>query len=304
MPATRKPTNSTTAASADAPGWAELATDAKTLSADRSIAAYAIALGDETDAGLLGRVFPAARNVPGDEVGDYLSRIDAELLNFKAAEKLRADATGTVTAAWTGLDPTSLVANGAAKPTLSLTSNLVAAPVEVSGLSVALATGDITATGLPESVLLGPGETRQLPVDLTANGLTAESALEVDGTVDSPWREAAAAFGVALAPQLDATTVTLTPAPSAPAAPAATELPAWLVPAAAAGSAALVLLLGLLALLRRRGELRGAFTITRDGAPVREFMLTGPKVELARAAGPAASGIVGTISPAAPRTAR
>jgi len=281
-------------ATPDAPGWATLAEDATALAAEQSVAAYAIALGDETDAGLLGRVFPEARNVPGDEVGPYLGRIDAELLNFQAAEKLRADANGTVTAAWTNLDATGLVTTGNAQPTLTLTSTLGSAPVEVGDLELTLGNGEVTASGLPETVVLGPGESQQFPVAVTVDDL-AESGggLVVRGTVDSPWREAASEFGVALAPRVDSTAVTLTPTDGATASEV---LRPWLLPVVGGVVAVLAAVGVLVALLRRRPQLRGAFTIERQGATVREFMLTGPRVDLARAAGPAASGLVGTVT--------
>lgn len=279
-------------ATADADGWAELARSAQALTQDRPLAAYAIALGNETDAGLLSKVFPEARNVPGDEVGPYLGRIDAELLNFKAAEKLRADANATVAAEWSGLDAGNLVTTGSSSPTLTLTSHLTSAPVEVRDLRVLVADTPAEVTGFPEAVTLGPGESQQFPVALSVAEAGAGGSLVVRGTVDSAWHEAASGFGVELAPRLEASEVTLEPAPAEEPAPSTgTLLPILL------GAAAVVAVLALLALLlRKRPRMHGTFAITRQGEIVREFMLDAPKLDLTHVAGGAAPELAGTIT--------
>ena len=134
----------------------------------------------------MAQVFPDARMVPGDQIAAYLGRIDAELLNFKAAEKLRADAGAAVTATWADLDAAALAATGSAPATLTLASTLAAAPVEVSGLSVAVGGAAATATGLPAAVTLAPGQAQSVPVQLTVGALSEGGAARWWRA--APWR--------------------------------------------------------------------------------------------------------------------
>ncbi|QIK73022.1 hypothetical protein G7070_13075 [Propioniciclava coleopterorum] len=120
----------------------------------------------------------------------------------------------------------------------------------------------------------------------------------VRGAVDSPWREAAAAMGVPLAPRFEAAGVTLTPVK--PELPIARPDLTPIIAAAAGALAAVLALVGVVvALLRRRPKLHGSLAIARQGATVREFVLDAPTVDLARA-WPGA-GLTGTLRPATSR---
>ena len=172
------------------------------------------------------------------------------------------------------------------------TSHLTSAPVEVRDLRVLVADTPAEVTGFPEAVTLGPGESQQFPVALSVAEAGAGGSLVVRGTVDSAWHEAASGFGVELAPRLEASEVTLEPAPAEEPAPSTgTLLPILL------GAAAVVAVLALLALLlRKRPRMHGTFAITRQGEIVREFMLDAPKLDLTHVAGGAAPELAGTIT--------
>lgn len=278
--------------SADSPGWKELNARAKGLSGATSVAAYAIALGSETDAGLLSDVFPTATKVPGNKIGPHLAGIDRELLGFQAAEKLRADATGSITATWSDVDWAALAASGEATGTLTFTSGLTALPVEVAGLKMSASGIDVTASGLPKAVTLDPGESQGFPVRLTAKGSTEGGSFILSGQVDSPWRKALSGFGVDVAPTLTATRVEVSDRDGT-AAPSTPPTGLWLAAGGAAGVAALI---GLVVLTRRnRRKLSGSLRVTRDGALLREFLLEGPAVSLGTAVGATVPGLSGRV---------
>lgn len=279
------------------PAWVALRAEADALLANKQVAAYAIGLGTGTDAGLLATVFPEATNVSGDRIAEHLAAIDRALLSFRAAERLRPDAAGTVSVQWSELDPTALASSATTNATLTLTSNLTSAPVELNGLALSAEGLDGLTADLPASVTLGPGESQSFPVSLQVQQAGDGGSFWLEGAIESPWQDVVAQVGLTFAPTWSAAAVEV---PAAPA-PEATPLPApasmpdlrpWLL---GAGALALVAL-AVVSVRARRKPLSGSILVTNDGVPVREFLLEGASVSLAKAAGPAVPGLSGSVA--------
>ena len=258
-------------ASLDAEAWSQLRVRADAL-ADRRVAAYAIALSADADSSLLARVFPAAVDVPANEVKERFGHLDVDLLDLHAKEMLAPDLIAKITNSWSrefsGLNPGS----GTMVVDLTLTSTLTHVPVVRSGFAATAGGLRIGLGGLPASIELAPGESRTVPVEMTWQG-TGEGRLELAAVVGSPWQQVITGeFGLTFAPALSGSV------------PIATRVPldlGWLPGWIGAGSAVLGLVAGGWFLARTsRPELRGSLSVERDGVALDEVVLSGRRLRL------------------------
>lgn len=266
---------------ADAPGWQQLRTRAEKLSTGRSVAAYAIGLVSDTDADLLGRVFPSTADVPADRVQQHLASIDAALLRFRVAEAVRADVQLGVDVAIEG--PLTNLVPGAepARATLTLTNRSKAVPLQLTQLGLKSEGVPLLVSGLPTGeVVVAAGQTLTLPITIGVPQQAtapARGTVTATATIDSPWRQVITAdLKVPFEPRLDGVTPTATVASTPATAIPVPRAPSWAA-SAGLGLAAAAALVGLLALVVRssRPVMSGSLTVVRDGRIVTEALLEG-----------------------------
>ncbi|SDL40983.1 vWA domain-containing protein [Tessaracoccus oleiagri] len=270
-------------ATADTAAWEDLRTRAQQAANGRHVGAFALSLGNDTDAGLLTSVFPeAAVATPGDIVG-YLSGLDEELKRSRVVEEVSTDlqAPPTLNATLAGVDAqTATIA-------VTVASSAQHVPISVTEVRLQPAVEGATIEPLAAPVEVLPGESAEFSVQakLPEPG-SYDVGLEV--TLGSPWAGQLTELGVSPSQTVVVAPVEVeiaeepaaAPAP-APEAEAETPEPeasaSWLpVVGAVVGGILLVAALALL-LLRRRGGAEGSMTITAKGQPVDEFVLDGSR---------------------------
>jgi hypothetical protein len=288
--------------------WTDLAERARTRLAGRDIAGYAFAL-DNADAGragatLLRSVLPATTvlALPPDQLPEYLSRVQQHARAGKAAELLADDVRGpVVTVGWRWamaghtLDDVDPIA-GTGSVEVTVTSTARRLPVELTGarvvatdpaLTIATAAvgamaGGATGGGLPERIVLAPGQRRVYQVPVTWSARTGgavrrshrvDGGLRLAGTVDSPWRTVLTTeFGL----RLD-------PAPRGASARVHGSVAAGWNPAAVVEIAVLVVLASALALGfldRRRPRLRGVLAAEAADGRLDRVAMRGRRLRL------------------------
>ncbi len=286
------------------PAWAALKTRADALAAKHQVAAYALSLISVTDAALLHQPFPSAVDIAADQFSARLSALQGELLKFQAAEALKPDLGRGVAASITGIDWPNLPSSGTVSGTLKLTSAYQQIPATVTGLTLSAAGLPLTFDPLPADVALAPGASADLPVTVhigasavaspgtpssAASAAADNNTVTLTGTVTSPWQDVLTQdLGLTFTPKVTANaTARITQQPAAPAAGPAVQ---WPIVGGIAGLAALV---GVLLVARSRGpRLVGSLALSKDGRPVREFLLAGRSAPLADETTPGLAGHV------------
>ena len=147
--------------------WTRLRETAAKALNGRTIRAYALGLGGNTDAAVLKTVYPDAAIValPDSQLPGYLERVKEETRIAKAQQVLGADLNGVVKATWSV--PTLDLNKGRGEAKLTLVSTAKYVPLAVSGLKASISGLAGTAAGLPDSVTLAPGESQTYAVKLT-----------------------------------------------------------------------------------------------------------------------------------------
>jgi von Willebrand factor type A domain len=191
--------------SSSGPEWAALKDRADRLRKSW-LGAYALPLtGGASGAGLLRRVIPTTTVLDPDSVsqlGPYLERSKHQARLAKAAAMLAPDVGKGVAVEWHGQQPLDFDA-GTARLAVTLRSQTSLVPLEVTGLSAAVAgapEASAKLAGAPGTVSLAPGEAVSydlilrwnpdadpLPVRRTKH---LDGSLTVVGRVDSPWSAA------------------------------------------------------------------------------------------------------------------
>ncbi|MHA7859776.1 VWA domain-containing protein [Tessaracoccus sp. Y36] len=282
-------------------GWVDLKARAAALSG-RDIATYALSVGEETDAGLMTGVFPDTQEIPVAQFADVLSDLRMQLLTFQAKQKLDPDLeAGALTAKFTD---TKALGSGEHATTLQVSSTYGLLPTHLTGLAAEVTgSAPVTVEGLPDEVVLAPGQTVDLPLTLTVGEWDgSQSDLLVTAVADSSWSEVVRTelrtpveLALTAAPlQLvdepvpaaseDAVageTPQPSPSPTPLAPPPAETEQAELDPLPLIIGGAVLVLLALAALFYlSRPKLEGALTVLRDGQLVQELLLTGRSVTL------------------------
>ena len=278
-------------------GWDELRERAGALDG-KEIATYALSLDENTDAALMADVFPDVQQVPVGEFAELLGDLDGELLGFQARQRLEGDLT-TAQATLT-LGEGGQFAPGTHETTLTATSGYQHVPLYLGGLGVESSGGTVTVEGLPEELVLQPGETVELPVTVTHDGTGDATPV---ATAETPWADALAELRTPFEPRLVLEAMTFS-APTEPAAPVESGVVpvnppsglfgmSWGLLAGIAGAVIAGLLLLWLA-FRKRPQLDGSLTVVQDGRMVQELLLTGSSAKLQPR--DASAGPRGTVS--------
>jgi Mg-chelatase subunit ChlD len=184
--------------------WADLIENGNRLAGQRPIVSYQITLSSDAKPHLHGQVFPGTRTVKPSSAVRQIASIKSDLDRLRAAGELSAELEAPITVGWSGD-----FASGSAgwlPIQISVTSGFSHVPVVLSKLSVA-STGGVSAevSGLPATVELDPGQTKELDaqIQLNGDGNLRDLRLSVDAAVDSPWRPAlTAALGLEFEPKL------------------------------------------------------------------------------------------------------
>ncbi|MCP3768327.1 vWA domain-containing protein [Streptomyces sp. MAR25Y5] len=259
-----------------ASGWSALRRQASGLPADRTLTGYGIALapGAEVER-VLAKVFPSHRmlDASGSRTREAMTAAQDDTRLLQAARAVTGDKGKGVSVSWpdgTGDGPVP------AGPVLRLrlTATTDALPVRVTGLRVeGLPEGVEPAGGLPRSVDLEPGESRDVDVVLGSttarregwgSGPRAETwRLSVDGRVSTPVAGAAERFAdrtprLATAPAGESLAVRGT-------AQVTVDPVRW---SAALGALLAVLAVGAVLLLRRYRPVRGL--LSAEGVDTRQ----------------------------------
>ncbi|MGJ6981271.1 vWA domain-containing protein [Aestuariimicrobium soli] len=270
--------------------WTQLRSRADQTRKNREVGAFAVAVGDKTDAGLLTKVFPQASVATPADISGYLAGITTELTKARIGQALATDLGKPATLTLSDVVRT----DDTITATATWVSHTTQLPLTVTG--VALDGG--TAQQNPATVTLAPGATATSTITLTGDSATKPL---LKATLGSPWARELTAAGLTL-PKVNATVVvpggpskpvaTVSQRPSGGASTPAptggtdgavvgtvdggTARPTWLLPAAL-GALVLIAALGIvLAVVRaRRPRLDGSMAIVRDGQVAHEFVLDG-----------------------------
>jgi len=206
-----------------APAWNALQERARKVATKHQIASYALALEPTTDAALLKKVFADTLVValPSDQIEGYLDRVSANSMRQKAIQALQPDLGNGVEASMSGpLDNLDL-GKGTADVKVTLRSTYTKIPVTIN--PSASVTGDLqaTASGLPASINLEPGQSKPFTLRLTfptAGGSgpggdpsTRSGKVTLAGTISSPWQQVITSeLGLAFTPKLATPPVDIT----------------------------------------------------------------------------------------------
>ncbi len=280
-------------AKADSPSWKKLKTRAGALESNHELAAYAVSLIRTTDAGLLKKAVPQAREVSADEVGSRFAQVAGDLVRLQAAKALKDELATPITVALTG-DLGGSLANGTTVPVqLDITSPYPHIPVVLSQLVLQPTDGlQLTVTGLPEKISLEPGATATATAQVVVTGSAgSNSAVSLSAKVSSPWSKVLQHdLGLTFAPAIEGTATV----PSAPIKIPPTLLP---IAGAVAGLLAAALLVLLVVRMATTPPMDGVLTFSRAGRDVAEIVLRGRRAKLTVPAGaPELVGLVGSAS--------
>lgn len=262
--------------SVKSPAWKSLRTRAAGLSAEHQVAAYAVSLQASTDAGLLKKVFPDAREVSASQVGERFSHVGEDLVLLRAAEILNHEVSQPLTVSWAGDLGTALAKGTPVDVQLTISSVYPHVPVTLSEFAPRPTPGlQVELSGLPDSVEIAPGGSTTLTATARVTGTGGgDAAVGLSAKIGSPWLPVMEGdLGMTFAPELSGTA----PVPAAPI-----ELPPTLVPVAGgiAGLLAGVVLVLLLARMLTTPVMSGLLTFRRDGRDVAEIVLKGRRMKL------------------------
>ncbi|GGS54763.1 vWA domain-containing protein [Actinokineospora fastidiosa] len=186
---------------ASSTAWPALAERGRALG--ERVSGYAIPLaGGENGAELLTGTVPGTVTLAlanPSEVVDLLDRLDERVRRTELGRLVAGDVNGTVAATWSAFPDGGDLASSV-RVTLTLRTTTSVLPLWVSGLRGELVGVGGTVTGLPEEILLPPGEAQHIDVvvrSTEAAGLrlgerTTEvpTRLRLAGVVSSPWTTA------------------------------------------------------------------------------------------------------------------
>jgi hypothetical protein len=269
--------------------WTALRRRADRLAEERLLAAYALALGPDTDAALLKRAFPdtLVLALPSGQLGRYLQGVQVRIRLDKARSLLTGE-RDAVDVHWPTKPLDLASATTDVEVVLSSTARHV--PLELTDLALRSSGGmDVRAAGLPARLLLRPGERRTVTLRLSrsrASGfavvrrsLHRRANLQLTASVLTPWSQVLAGdLGLALRPSLRGDAVEAQASDTVGVGYpllALTVLAACLLSLTAARFVVAV----------RRPSLRGSLTVVPPGLPPQRLKLTGRKVRLGQRPG-------------------
>lgn len=160
-------------------------------------------------------------------------------------------------------------------------------PIVLTDLGVNAGPLGASATGLPQSIELQPGDSVTVPIEVSWDG-TGNAFLSLTAEVSSPWQNVITKrLGVTFEPRIAGATPMTTAAPFD-----------WGPYLPALGAASLAALLGFTAWFTwriTRPRLVGSLAFTRDGKVVDEVLLDGRSVSIGPRASGASTGMVGEV---------
>jgi len=253
---------------------------------------YALALRADTDAALLKRVFPATTvlALPPDQLEPFMRRLRARLRVDKARELLASDRDAAVQVRWPGHQLEGLdLARGVADVDIELLSTARRLPLELSGIT-AVSTGglDLRVGGLPERLLLRPGERRTVRARVSfptvgefrvgRRTVERQGSVRLQAEVTTPWAEVAREqLRLDLRPSLQGGTGHVRATGSQGLSHALIAL--------AVGVLVLVLVAARSVAVARRPSLRGTLVARAPGTPPKQVRLAGRKLRIGRRRG-------------------
>lgn len=286
-------------ATADAPAWETLRGQADSVVDGRQVGAFAIALGPQSDAGLLTKVFPDAVVGTPDDVVAFLSGLNDALTAVRVRDAIRPDVESPATLT---LEDVSDPDGGTMTATAHFTSTAAYLPLTLESMALDPAIEGAVVTVDPSSLDLEPGKEASADVTVQFPAGTDTSAALV-ATLSTPWQEQLDQLGLdqALTAASDPVEIAVaadapppdSAAPSdsgTPAMPADTtvsdllaELPPWAIPAAL-GALVVVVVAWILAAAarKRRPRVDGSLALLRDGTTLDEFVVAGPEAKVTR----------------------
>ena len=273
--------------------WQGLQTRASALEADHQVAAYAVALQASTDAGLLKKVFPQATEVSASQVGARFAQVGGDLVRLQAAEALKQEVAQPITVAWAGDLGHALAEGGSVDAELTFSSPYAHVPVMLTDVQPVASDGlTVTIAGLPDEIVLEPGQDLALPVQVAVSGSAGwSSTVGLSATVSSPWRDALTdQLGVEFAPAIEGTA----PIPAAPI-----KLPPSMLPTLASIAGALAGLAALLWLVRlvRTPRMNGLLSVRAGDRDLADIPVHGRRMKIeAPEAATELKGLSGTVS--------
>jgi hypothetical protein len=255
--------------STGSPAWAGLADRARALTG-RTVNAYALPIGTADGANLLGQVFPRAIVLDPaavTDLGGYLDQAKEATRLAKAGTELAGDVGKGVTVTWQIPDRLDFTATSNVVRA-ELRSTTARVPLTVSGMAARSSSGSLSAQVATTEVTLAPGASAPVDVRLTWKPEAGAVPIQQDrqeaakftltGTVTSPW-------AAALEPAVPLRIPETLPDAAAATTGTATVGHRWVLPAVAGAVLLLLLLLWLLAFLRRNPYMPGALSICTVG---------------------------------------
>jgi hypothetical protein len=287
------------------PAWDLLRQRGDSLTADRAIRSYALALNGSADATLLKSVFADSVVValPGDQLAGYLDRVKEETRIDKAKQILSSELPAVVKVTW---DTTALrrldLGAGSGEATVELTSTSAHVPIHLSDLRVQ---GDgFRVSGLPPELDLEPGQTKPYTAQLSfaASGgfgfgqreETRQGQLTMEAQVGSPWQDV-------LGQDLDLPFQGGLEGGTTPVSAQGLVGWSWLTLVLIAALLVLVALVLVSVWINRRPKLRGALIATPAGQLQAQVVLSGRRVPIGKVRGsrlhiPGAGQVMGVRS--------
>lgn len=281
------PPDSTAFPTTSGPQWAALGRRGRELTANHTVKAYALGLGDDTDANLLKKAFADAVYVslPSSQLRSFFQRVKDETRIEQARELLADDRDKALRVVWPGSVRNLDLTAGTGTIEIGLQNELAHVPLAVSRLRLEAGGLPIKATGLPRSVELEPGQRQTVPVQLTFSKrggfrvgkktVVETGSLTFSGTVTTPWATVLADdFRVPIEPKLAAATTSTRAAGQV----------GWglLGLAVLLVIAALILWIAIYRYIDRRPKLRGSLTISGPNIPSRRTTLHGRVVKIGK----------------------
>lgn len=261
------------------PAWDDLARRAQAVSSRHGVNAFALALRPGTDASLLKTVFSQAKivSLPPDQIAPYFSDLKDRVAELKARALLAADSP-TISVDWSNVDRSN------DEKTITLHSHAKHVPLIISALNLASAKKDLDVTGLPDTVTLAPGESREFGVHVASQSggfgfgehtSVHHETVTLTGSISSPWSTVITEnLGLRFQPRLQGASKRMD----------LTSTTGW---SYLTFVVLAVILVAVLAVargywLRRQPRLRGALTVVGDDHSVQEFQLTGRKMRFGK----------------------
>ncbi len=286
-----QPPASTNFPDSSGPAWDALRQRADVLTSDHTIRSYAYPLTETAQAGLLDSVFTGTEvlSQPPSQLPEFFDRLKSEVRADKARLILAGDLPGVVRVVWPEDELASLdLSEGSGEIEIRLRSKSEHIPLVVSDLELRSSGLSMSASGLPDQLVLAPGEEKTIQLELSfarrggfgigRHTETQSGELTLEGDVSSPWQTVMDDdLGMTFEGKLRGNVTPVT----------ATGEVGWGWPTLIALTVLVALLVALAvrAWINRNPRLRGSITATPPGGTQVRTVLAGRVVPIGKARG-------------------